>query len=326
MSSHLWLLLIIALFLIESGNSQCPPGSFNGLESSECYTLPPQKLNWLDAENECWQMNGNLISIPDPTANQFIHNMTGYLAEDFWTGGNVVGDGSWMWSDGTLFNYTNWQKGNPRTKPKQQCLAIEPSSGKWVSHLCDDMRPYICKTSAIPTEQPTCPPAPVSTCPACPTSAPPTCCPDDTWTYISRTKKCHYITTSYKLSWTEALDVCKSLGGTLTSIHSDEEYNALLDYTRSTSIVKQNPFYNGALAHIGLFNHGSSLQWTDGTGIQYAENSAPWQSGLSPNVTSPPYCASAVVGQGSWWLTHVFAGGWDWFGLCQHSPVHCTAY
>jgi hypothetical protein len=150
---------------------QCLPGAFVGLEPTECYTMPLRKMSWWDAEQACWNVNGNLTSIPDATVNNFIHNMTGNLATDFWAGASNVINGTWHWSDGTLFNYTNWQTGYEAVI-EQRCLAIEPSSGKWLKEKCDDEKTFMCKVPALP--QPTCPPpARVLTCPTPPPA--PTC-------------------------------------------------------------------------------------------------------------------------------------------------------
>jgi hypothetical protein len=144
---------------------QCPPGAYSGLEPTECYTLPLPKMSWWDAEQACWNVSGDFISIHDATFNNFIHSMTGNLATNFWAGASNVMNGTWQWSDETSFNYTNWQKGY-EVVIKQRCLAIEPSSGKWLKEKCNEEKPFMCKVPAIPQEQPT--PAP---CPACPSQS-----------------------------------------------------------------------------------------------------------------------------------------------------------
>jgi hypothetical protein len=167
---------LVSLFLIQwhyqSSFGQCPPAAFSGLEPTDCYTLPLPKMSWWDAEQACWNVSGDFISIHDATVNNFIHSMTGNLATDFWAGASNVMNGKWQWSDETPFNYTNWQAGY-EVIMKQRCLAIQPSSGKWLKQLCNEEKPFMCKVPAIQRHQPSSPPAvPVATCPT-PVPCPP---------------------------------------------------------------------------------------------------------------------------------------------------------
>jgi hypothetical protein len=364
--------LFLAQWHYQAILGQCPPGAFSGLEPTKCYTLPLPKMSWWDAEQACWNVSGDFVSIHDATFNNFIHSMTGNLATDFWAGASNVMNGTWHWSDGTSFNYTNWQAGYEATM-HQRCLSIQPSSGKWLKHLCDEEKPFMCEVPAIPQEQstptpcpvcstrttllstlltcppaapvPTCPPeknvtalsCPVPTCPAppqvtqcpspapcppcaecqppapcpnCPNASPPACCPSG-WTYLSETKMCHSFTTS-GLVWYDADTACTNAGGMMTSVHSDEQNQALLNF------ASQNGY---GWVYIGLFNDGNGLVWSDGTDTSYAKQYSRWY-GSDPSQTAPTFCVAAEAYGPTWNTIDCWSGG-SWAGLCEINPSQC---
>jgi hypothetical protein len=160
-----------------------------------------------------------------------------------------------------------------------------------------------------------------------PRSGSPTCCTDDTWTYLKETRKCHKVKPSYNRTWTGALQACQDEGGTLTSIHSDAENTALLNYANS-SVITARPYDIILWVHIGLFNNHSSLQWTDGSSVEYAKAYVNWDSSGNPNVTPPPYCVQANVRAtkemshyGHQWNTLGCNVAYRSDGLCEHTPL-----
>jgi hypothetical protein len=367
---------------------QCPLGAYSGLES-KCYTLPLSKMSWWDAEQACWDVDGNLTSIADATFNNFVHNMTGNLANSFWAGATNVINGMWQWSDGTPFNYTNWQTGY-EVKINRTCLAIQPSSGKWLKEKCHEEKPFMCTVPIVPREEPTlpscpacpsqstlqttlvtCPPAvSVPTCPSCPSVQPvpatsepcpvcttetaavsqsscppqapvPTCpapppapqcpqappcpsCPqcqqpDPTysydccppgWTYLSETDMCHALSISD--TWINVWDKCYTDGYAMTSIHSDAQNQALLNF------ATQNGY---GWVHVGLFNNGSGLFWADSTDAGYARQFSNW-AGTDPAHTSPQFCVMADS-QGPTWATINCFSGTIYPGLCERFTIPC---
>ena len=71
---------------------------------------------WQEAQDFAVSIGGNLVSITSQTEQNFIdsnfryYNTTSLLG--LLTGGKKV-NGSWTWSDGSAWSYTNWQPGQP---------------------------------------------------------------------------------------------------------------------------------------------------------------------------------------------------------------------
>lgn len=99
-------------------NLACPDGAFVGLNKSICYDVLVKStgISWYDAETHCeTHNNGHLASISNAFTNSFI---TSYLNKtqsnnQYWIGGTSTmnEEGHWSWSDGSDFNYTNWESG-----------------------------------------------------------------------------------------------------------------------------------------------------------------------------------------------------------------------
>ncbi|XP_047502536.1 macrophage mannose receptor 1-like [Penaeus chinensis] len=60
------------------------------------------------------------------------------------------------WSDGTGFDYVNWQDGEPNSE-SEQCAEFYPGSGNWNDAECSNTRAFICKILKIQDVEPTNP-------------------------------------------------------------------------------------------------------------------------------------------------------------------------
>jgi hypothetical protein len=201
MTLNLLVYLPLLVLQLLSVRGECPQGSVVGVHPDDCYVLTLAAMAWSEAESNCTnQYGGNLISIENANVNGFLKSISPLLAVSFWSGGNNIDGGKWLWSDGTLFKYTNWEIGYPINE-SMFCVVIETNTGKWTTHSCiEDVRPFICKVPATlqelptsapcpgglstPAPQPTCPPAapvascpPAVTCPSCPPPLPVPTCP-----------------------------------------------------------------------------------------------------------------------------------------------------
>ena len=87
-----------------------------------------------------------MASVLDQQTNDFLNSLTSIYA---WIGGYKSNTGSWMWSDGSAWGYTNWAVGQPNNYGgNQENIAIR-GNGDW-----DDIngktggsrfQPYICR-------------------------------------------------------------------------------------------------------------------------------------------------------------------------------------
>ncbi|KAH7703922.1 Macrophage mannose receptor 1 [Aphelenchoides avenae] len=99
-------------------SAKCGPNAFNGLNNSTCYVPGSQFANdWLFASFDCQAKGGNLPSVPNAFVNahlsSLMRNFTHYQDfKDMWLGGSTnVWPPSFLWTDGSPFDYTNWGSG-----------------------------------------------------------------------------------------------------------------------------------------------------------------------------------------------------------------------
>ena len=102
-------------YLIIVSFTVCESDWISHSASGGCFKYFPLLMSWEDARSYC-QENvpyniGDLVSIPDAATNDFLQT----LIQDayIWTGGFLDANSSWVWSDGTPWDYTNWLEGEP---------------------------------------------------------------------------------------------------------------------------------------------------------------------------------------------------------------------
>jgi Ca2+-binding RTX toxin-like protein len=73
---------------------------------------------WTDAQAQAVALGGNLVTINDPTENQFLVSAFG-TSEYFWIGyTDAAQEGVWKWVDNQQSSYTNWAGGEPNNSGK----------------------------------------------------------------------------------------------------------------------------------------------------------------------------------------------------------------
>ena len=81
----------------------------------------------------------DLASIHGPEENQFVTDLSD--GKRFWLGGKL----GWSWSDGTPWDYQNWEPGQP--SGGEDCLNMEQTR-KWNDRGCNNIGHtlgYVCK-------------------------------------------------------------------------------------------------------------------------------------------------------------------------------------
>ena len=82
-------------------------------------------VSWTDAEQECKDMGGHLISINSKEEMDIALSIAKKLGKDnIWIGGKLDGD-SWVWSDGSEFVYQNWDKREALNTETNEILVFE---------------------------------------------------------------------------------------------------------------------------------------------------------------------------------------------------------
>ena len=114
-----------------------------------CYKYFPTWMSWEDARRYC-QLNvpyniGDLAAVPDAGTNDFLQQLI--QGAYVWVGGfHDENTTSWMWSDGTPWNYHNWYPGQPNNGDGVQThLAFNvDSSGFWDDEFKEGEKSFIC--------------------------------------------------------------------------------------------------------------------------------------------------------------------------------------
>uniref|UniRef100_A0AC34GY58 C-type lectin domain-containing protein n=1 Tax=Panagrolaimus sp. ES5 TaxID=591445 RepID=A0AC34GY58_9BILA len=200
---------------------------------------------------------------------------------DFWVGGEDLDNrGQWVWTDGVAFTFQNWAPNEPDLLPGFQCISIGKDRAFWYTADCFKEKPFVCELPALllPTTSTRPPTLPSTTTPSIEISTTPNIeittteeeistlgppsysCDDDTWAQFNDTHFCFKVFP--KNVFDDAESGCKSYGGHLASIHSQEEL-AFID------TLLDNYYY-----WLGLCTSDNGFTWayTDGTSIDFAIN------------------------------------------------------
>jgi len=136
------------------GSRVCPPTwpTFK----NNCYKLFTTPVTWDDAKTLCQQENSHLASINSAEEHQFIVErfVRGKDKSDYiWVGGNDQNqEGNWVWTDGSHWNYTDWNPGQPdnynnNAAQGEHCLNLFSArrSGKFNDWFCSYKMKFLCK-------------------------------------------------------------------------------------------------------------------------------------------------------------------------------------
>lgn len=115
--------------LSQSGNHYAQVESFWSYEG-HYYTLTPTARRWVDAEAYAQSLGGHLIAIDNQAEQQWARATFGQIG-NFWIGlNNQAGTGTWVWADGKIPTYTNWQAGEPN-QGSHTVSYLDVSNGYW---------------------------------------------------------------------------------------------------------------------------------------------------------------------------------------------------
>ena len=183
---------------------------------TKCYKLFTAELSFNDARASCRCDNGaDLVSIGSAEENTQVSSLAGSTAKT-WTGGNdLQTEGTYVWTDGTSFSYTNWkaspqQPNNGGTDGNQDCISMD-TDGVWDDVSCSSTRQYICEKPDSDQTALTTP----SICTSC----------DSTWTKDFDLSKCYkrVAVAAPGIAHDAAQQACVALSANLASVTSAYE-------------------------------------------------------------------------------------------------------
>uniref|UniRef100_A0A3Q2ZIA5 Type-2 ice-structuring protein-like n=1 Tax=Kryptolebias marmoratus TaxID=37003 RepID=A0A3Q2ZIA5_KRYMA len=113
---------VVLVFLLSATNDLIRRGScshgwweFNG----RCFRYFPISISWANA-----QVALNLASVHSFEEYHFVRNLVNGLVQAWLGGSDAQEEGTWLWSDGTPFHYSQWCHGEPNNMAGQHCLQM----------------------------------------------------------------------------------------------------------------------------------------------------------------------------------------------------------
>ncbi|XP_030043772.1 brevican core protein [Microcaecilia unicolor] len=134
--------------LCETSVRDCQHGwdKFQGF----CYQHFVTRKTWEEAELDCRNYGGHLVSIMNPEEQSFINSR---YKDDQWTGLNdKTIEGDFQWSDGNPLLYENWHHGQPDSYflSGEDCVVIlSRDEGQWNDLPCNYCLSYTCKMGLV---------------------------------------------------------------------------------------------------------------------------------------------------------------------------------
>ncbi|XP_078119074.1 galactose-specific lectin nattectin-like [Sander vitreus] len=125
--------------MVLGGEPCCPPGWTQF--GTRCFSFYIQTKTWSDAETFCQTAGGNLASIQSAEEHAFlrdyINQVTG-IDKNAWIGGtDAVQEGTWLWTDGSKFDYKSFAAGQPdNAGGVENCLEMNWGGNGWNNGVC----------------------------------------------------------------------------------------------------------------------------------------------------------------------------------------------
>uniref|UniRef100_A0A7N9AS74 Mannose receptor, C type 1b n=1 Tax=Mastacembelus armatus TaxID=205130 RepID=A0A7N9AS74_9TELE len=243
--------------------------------NGHCFYLDRTQKTWSDAQSQCRNQGGDLVSIHNVEEQSFVISQLGYVSNDkLWIGLNDRNtEGLFEWIDHSTVTFTSWKYGNPAVGTDiKDCVMITGENGNWADQACEEKHGYICmKMSA---SQPTG--EEVEQNEGCKTG------------WRRHGSYCYFISTRTK-TFDEAKDDCKSSDSYLADVSSG------LDNAFLVSLVGMRP---EKYFWLGLSNQKTTDEfvWTNTDLVRFTH----WNSQMPGHRRG---CVAMNTG--------IFAGLWD---------------
>ncbi|CAG0907592.1 unnamed protein product, partial [Cyprideis torosa] len=132
-----------------SSGGSCLSGWQMSPDTGKCYQSFTTTLTWQGAQDHCVSLGANLASFHSQPEANFV-GATG--ASEYWIGAtDAAMEGTWVWSDGTPFDFYNWFPGAGSYGSAHNCVYIVVPGGttSMVDAQCVGGRPFVCKKDPI---------------------------------------------------------------------------------------------------------------------------------------------------------------------------------
>ncbi|XP_039915265.1 macrophage mannose receptor 1-like [Hirundo rustica] len=238
-----------------------------------CYSLVQLPTTFPEAKKVCEENKGYLATVRDRYEQAFLTSITGFKPEKyFWIGlSDVEEQGTFRWASGDPVTFTHWNVGMPGGESGCVAMATGSSAGLWDILDCEETNTFLCKQLV---EGVTPPPPP-------PTTSPLLFCPEG-WQSTSQSSFCFKIFQGGRekmQTWFEARDFCRTIGGDLACIHSEEEQNLIARLERD---YIHYSFWMG----LSALDSDAGFTWSDGSPVNFEK----WSHGEPNNYDGNEKC------------------------------------
>lgn len=112
------------------------------------YDLCFEPKSWQDGRDFCVDRGGDLASIHGDEAQTEVKDAAFDVLFNHWWMGltDASQEGVWAWSDGTPYDYTHWNQGEPNDSNGEDCAHVSVwGDGSWNDINCNNTYPVICQ-------------------------------------------------------------------------------------------------------------------------------------------------------------------------------------
>ncbi|KAL2087574.1 hypothetical protein ACEWY4_016402 [Coilia grayii] len=245
------------------------------------YYLARNNFPWESALLICKMMGADLVSIHSKDELNFILERIAKVQHGptkWWIGLAMETGQEVEWTDGSNYDYSNWQptQAGSQSASRKRCAYISSPTGGWFADPCSELHGYVCRRkTASPMEIPREP----HYLGACPSN----------WFYFRHKCLLLHLPSQPKegKSWKDAQSICSGFQGSLVAIEDEIEQAYITMLLDGNSVG----------VWIGL-RDGDTMKWTNGKPVTYT-NWSPvepkssltqdeWLSG--PHVSDAPVC------------------------------------
>ncbi|XP_061781289.1 ladderlectin-like [Nerophis lumbriciformis] len=141
--------LLTGSWSFDEGNDNCCPEGWTQL-NDRCFIFDKHDFNFVTAETICIILGGNLVSIHSKLENtlvrQLIFRSTGANGLTWIGFTDTVMEDSFIWTDGSIVDFTNWGTNRPNNNNGNQNCAVINLRGEdtWNDVRCIGRRPFVC--------------------------------------------------------------------------------------------------------------------------------------------------------------------------------------
>ncbi|CAG9857820.1 unnamed protein product [Phyllotreta striolata] len=237
--------------------------------SESNYFFSDEEATFYDASHLCQQQGMQLISIETHIKNIEVSNLLNGSTESYWTSANNVFNGEWYWLKGEVMEYKNGLNSKNAYRDNGVTISKKDRKVSWNMERCYNKHRYICEKLPDSVSNPEC---------------------NDYSNLLVHgntiNNKKYYIGKEL-ITYSKALQVCKSMCMELVSIENEEKNKDIFEALSSESATEI--FWSS-----GHYKPGNSWRWANGVESQFFS----WNKLEPNNARNNEYCIEILQTDG----------------------------